>query len=112
MSKSYVTIELCPICHKETGSLLLDRRLKDTFEMHTIIPSHVCEKCRSKYLGKGVMMINPQTGSIVVIKEEAFKRLFNKPIPQGKIAFAEEEVLSRLMQAEKQSKEKKLKEVV
>jgi hypothetical protein len=110
--KSYVTLEACPICRKETGTLLLDRRLRDVFEMHTINPASVCKACREQYLKEGIMLINPHTGSLVVIKEEAYKRLTNKPVPEGRIAFAEEEVLTRMMVAQKKASDKKLKEVV
>lgn len=109
--KSYVTLEACPICKKETGNLLLDRRLREVFEMHTINPTSVCEACKKQYLKEGIMLINPHTGSIVVLKEEAYKRIVNKPVPEGRIAFAEEEVLSRLMEEQKKA-EKRFKEVV
>ena len=40
MNKTYVTIEqnVCPVCGKtfETGALLMDDRLQDKFEMHTL----------------------------------------------------------------------------
>lgn len=97
MKKSFVTLSVCPICKKETGELLLDRRLRNTFGMHTINPTRVCDACKKKYLNKGVMLINPETGSLVVIKDEAYKRIVNKPIPKSKIAFAEETVLMKLL---------------
>ena len=52
MSKSYVTLEqaICPICTetKDTGALLLDRRMRDTFEMHTTTGVDICKDCREK----------------------------------------------------------------
>lgn len=96
MDKSYVTLEICPICQKDTGTILLDRRLKDTFEMHTMNPTHVCDDCQKKYLSKGVMVINPETGRLVVLKDSAFKKLMNIPIPVKKICFAHDDVLDRL----------------
>jgi len=99
MEKSYVTLALCPICKEETGELLMDRRLKPTFEMHTIVPHSVCEKCREKYLKEAVLLINPKTGSLVVIKDEAFKGMFNKDIPPQRIAFCDEEVLEKINKA-------------
>lgn len=94
--KSYVTIEKCVICQGDTGSLFLDRRLKERFEMYTSTPSSVCEKCRKKYLKTGVLLINPDSGGLVVLKESAFKRIFDVPVPAKRIAFCEEEVLKRL----------------
>ena len=94
--KSYVTLATCPICRKETGKLLLDRRLRPKFEMHTQTPEP-CDSCRKKYLSKGVMLYNPETGSLAVIKTTAFKKLFNQAIPTGHIAFAEEEVFDHII---------------
>jgi len=96
MEKSYVTLVLCPICRKENGELLMDRRLKPTFEMHTIVPYGVCDKCRKEYLSKGVLLINPQTCRLMVLKDDAYKGLFNKPIPPQRIAYCEEEVLEKV----------------
>ena len=95
MDKSYVTLAVCPICQKDTGELLLDRRLRPKFEMHTITPNP-CDKCRKKYLSKEVMIMNPNTGRLVVLKDSAFERIMNVPIPKGKIAFAEDELLDKL----------------
>jgi hypothetical protein len=104
MDKSYVTLEQCILCHEDTGNLMLDRRLRETFEMHTTFPTSVCDKCKEKYLKKGVMLVNPETGSLVVLKEEAFKRIFDKPISR-RIYFAREDVLERLRLGSELSKE-------
>lgn len=92
MEKSYVTIEKCIICSEDTGNLLLDKRLKNRFDMYTVT-GNVCDSCRKKYLSKGVMLLNPENGSLVVIKTSAFKRLFNKKIPKHRIAFTEQAVI-------------------
>lgn len=97
--KSYVTMALCPICKGETDFLLLDRRLRPTFERYTIT-HEPCDKCREKYLKKGTMLMNPKTGSLVVLKDSAFKRVINKPIPKGKICFVDEEVLIKLQEGQ------------
>jgi hypothetical protein len=94
--KSYVTIERCLICQGDTGSLFLDRRLKESFEMYTSTPASLCDKCRKKYLTHGVMMINPQSGDLVVLKDSAFKRIFDKPLPPKKIAFCDQEVIDHI----------------
>ena len=96
MDKSYVTLEVCVICGKDTGALFLDRRLKNSFEMHTSFPNSVCDGCREKYLSKGVMLINPKNGKLVVIKDEAFKRIFKCKIPEGKIGYTDDELLEKL----------------
>ena len=96
MDKSYVTLEICPICKKDTGTILIDRRLKASFEMHTMNPTSVCDDCRKKYLTKGVMIINPETGRLVVLKDSAFKKIMDCPIPVKKIAFAHDDLLDKL----------------
>ncbi len=96
MDKSYVTMKECPICKGDTGSILMDKRLRNSFEMRTINPGNTCDKCRNKYLSKGVLLINPQNGGLVVIKDGAFKKVFDKPIPKRKIAFVDDQVLAML----------------
>jgi hypothetical protein len=95
--KSYVTIELCPICGGDTGALLMNKRLHKTFGKQTVNPRTTCGECKEKYLKLGVMLINPETGSLAVLKDEAFVRLFNTPVPAGKIAFAAESVVQQLI---------------
>jgi len=50
MGKSYVTLEqaVCPICAetKDTGNLLLDRRMRDTFEHKTTTGVDICPDCQ------------------------------------------------------------------
>jgi len=101
MDKSYVTMEVCPICKGDTGTILMDRRIKDVFESsRTINPRNICKDCKETYLKNGVLIINPETISLVVLKEEAFSRLFNIPIPNGKIVFAHEDVIQQLNKEE------------
>ncbi len=95
VSKSYVTLPICPICNKETGDLLMDMRLRDKFEMHTKTPNP-CEPCKKKYLTKGVLLLDPHSGNLIVIKISAFKRIFNVPVPEKHIAFVEPAVLQQL----------------
>ena len=106
MDKSFVTLALCPICHKENGSLLMDtrlttdhngrRKLRETFDMHTIDPRNPCDQCREQYLTDGVLLFAPEDGSVAVIKDEAFSRIFDRPIPPHKIAFCERQVLVQI----------------
>jgi len=94
--KSYVTMERCIICQGDTGAILLDRRLRDTFEMYTTTPHSVCDSCRAKYLKSGVMLVCPDTGGLVVLRLSAYKRIFNVPVPKGRIAYCEAQVIDRL----------------
>ena len=93
MSKSYVTITVCPICQEDKNEL--DTRLRDTFEHKTLSPEP-CDTCKEKYLKTGTMLLNPKTGSVMVIADSAFKRIFNVEISKGKVAFCEEEVFNKL----------------
>lgn len=95
--KSNMTKEgvVCPICQEETGDLLMDRRIKDTFERHTMTPNP-CEKCKEKYLKTGVLLIDPKSCSLVVLKQSAFKRIFNQPVPKSHICYVERELLEKL----------------
>jgi len=94
--KSYVGMLVCPICH-DAKSVLLDRRLKDSLPRMTA-DVKPCEKCSKKYLSRGVMLINPENGNLTVIKDSAFKRIFDRQTPEQKIAFCEQKVLERLTQ--------------
>lgn len=95
--KSYVTMEICPICKKETGSIMMDRMIRPVFDIHTINPTTTCTECKEKYLTIGVMLINPKTCSLAIIKDEAFIKMFNKKLPKHKIAFADEEIIEKIM---------------
>lgn len=92
MDKSYVSLAVCPICREDTGTLLLDQKLRPKFDKKTVTPEP-CETCKEKYLKNGVMLLNPETGGLVVIKVSAFKRAFNIPVPAQHIAFCEQQVL-------------------
>lgn len=104
MDKSYVTMAVCPICQEDNGTILMDRRLKDTFERRTVDPTGVCDKCRDKYLTEGILLINPKNGNLVVLKEEAFKAVLDAKVPENRIAFCDQELLDKI-QAEANSNE-------
>lgn len=89
---------VCPICQEDNGTILMDRRIKDTFEPRTIDPAGVCDKCKKKYLTKGVLLINPKNCSLIVLKDEAFKAIMNVPIPEKKIAFCDQELLDKIQE--------------
>lgn len=93
---------VCPICQETTGEILLDKRLRPIFEMKTMTPMP-CEKCKKKYLKKGIMLINPKTCSLVVIKRKVFTNLFDAPIPDKHMAFCDQEVIDRINNLAKES---------
>lgn len=92
----YVALLTCPICGGDMG-VVLHKRLRKVFTERSVVdPSQVCDACREKYLADGVMLINPRSGSFAVLKLEAFERLFTVPVPKGRIAFADDELLRLL----------------
>ena len=98
--KSHVGMIMCPICRTESTAVLLDKRMKKSLPRETF-GVEPCEKCKQKYLKEGILLINPETGSLVVLKESAYKRVFNVPVPKGRVVFAEEKVLEVLRKGEK-----------
>lgn len=100
---SHVGMVLCCICH-EPFEILLNRQLKPTLYRETIIPGEVCDKCRNTYLKEGVMLINPDTGSLAVVKDEDLERILNdrKMIESGlkkRVMFAPEGLIQALINA-------------
>jgi len=95
-NKSYVGMIACPICHKEY-EIVLNAKLENTFDRIMINPGEVCPECREKYLKEGVMIINPETGSLVILRDEAFHRVFSgTEMPPKRIAFASEVMIKFL----------------
>lgn len=93
--KSHVAMTICPICNEHMDVLLSTRiqegKIKEIFAQRDYVdPTRVCEKCEEKYLSVGVLIIDPETGSVAVLKDEAFKEHFTIPIPEGKIVFMHE----------------------
>lgn len=91
------TISVCIICGEEKNEIaLLGAAYKGQAPMHMITGIEPCEKCRKKYLeeGDGVMLVEADrdkkpTGMVMVIRREAFQRIFNRPVPIHRIALAQ-----------------------
>jgi hypothetical protein len=92
----------CIICGEAGNEIILFGRLPGDAEAPRLGPVtsfEPCEKCRKQYLDVGVLLIEidgKPTGRIAVLKDEAFKRIFNIPIPMKKIAMIPAEVSDRL----------------
>jgi len=109
--KSYVTLEqhVCPVCGKteDTGSLLMDMRLKPTFNKFTTTGWGLCAE-HKKLADDGYVALvecsNDQptlesavrTGNIAHVRRSAFDRLFNVPAPEGALCFMQVGVLEKL----------------
>ena len=118
--KSHVGMVLCCIC-QEGMEILLDTRicrkggkteLRKSLCRNNIVPGRVCDKCEKKYLSEGILVMNPETGSIVVIKDEAFRRFLpyspeNDQIYRAAVekrrCFCDEAVIQMLMPPKEQS---------
>lgn len=121
MTKSYVTMEQkqCPICGtiEDTGSILMDKRLKERFDNYTITGLNYCKECQDKkdkgYLAlivaketneiknKGSIEFNEanRTGEIIHIKREAFNKLFKQKVKADlDFMFCSEELRDKLKQ--------------
>ncbi len=57
---------------------------------------NICRDCRDRYLSLGVALVNPETESVIVIMDSAYKVIFNEPIPEDKIVRVEEELIEQL----------------
>ena len=92
MTKSYVSIEnfICPVCgkqHDDGAGILMDMRLKDSFETTTIVGYKFCEEHKLMIAeGKSIFLMestennfNGLTGRTLQIKIEAIGNLINDP---------------------------------
>ena len=75
----------CVICGKDSGD-----RTKDA-----VVPK-VCVACNNTYLSKGVMLINPHSKRLVVLKESAFKKHYPYlKLPSSKILICDDTVINK-----------------
>ena len=112
--KSYVTMEtvICIVCgqEKESGALLLDQKLRPKFNQKTCTGWGLCDE-HQKLKDKGFIAlvgIDPEKttentpdqwyriGAFAHLKETAFKRIMNVPVPSGKICCVDQEVFDML----------------
>ena len=109
--KSYVSMEqaVCPVCGTvhDTGALLLDKRLRATFERHTVTHYAMCAE-HQKLKDDGYIALvecsnQPRgldnalrTGPIAHIRATAWPNLFDVPVPSKGLAFIEVGVIEKL----------------
>lgn len=122
MSKSHVSIEqkLCTVCGAsfDTGTLLFDKRMLDTLEMHTttgygLCPEHqklfddgylacvAVDESKSKRQPNGNMRPADawRTGEVAHLRREAVARIFTVHIPEDlPVIFCEPAVIGMLKQ--------------
>jgi len=116
--KSWVTLEqhVCVVCGKtfDSGALLLDKRMREKFDMHTVTgwgmcPDHQKLKddgyvalvgCKVPPSSKYGDNIQPEdadrTGALAHLRIEAWKNIMNVPVPDNQVCFCDEEVIEML----------------
>lgn len=113
--KSHVSLEQaqCPVCLAvfDTGSILLDKRLRPSMEKNTVTHWELCaehkklfdegyialvELTREPHGGEDVLRI-PRTGQIAHIYEAAWPRIMNVPVPPKKLCVVEPGVVGKVM---------------
>lgn len=116
MSKSYVTLEqhVCKVCGKafDTGAILMDRRMTERFEHHTVTDYGLCPEDQAKFndgylalvavsnIGPG-NTLKPReakpTGTIVHIRRTVAREIFNIPIADDLVmCYVQPEVVTKL----------------
>ena len=119
-TKSHISLEqkVCPVCgitHSHNCAVLLDKRLRNSMERHTVTGYGLCEE-HDRLNQEGYIMLvaakNPadkatmqvgearSTGEVAAIKREVFIQLFNVPAAQAQLpmVYVEPEVIEHLRQ--------------
>lgn len=94
----------CPICGKthDTGSLLLDKRMRQTFDMHTVAGQSPCPECSAQLASGYVALIGcdaqtrKPTGEYAFLSEAVWGDIFTVPVPEGKICLTPSQTLDTL----------------
>lgn len=107
------TLPVCIICGEEKGEIaLLGNAYKGEAPKHMLVDIEPCDKCRKKYLSKGVLLVEVKrewndsrakhedipTGRVTVIRDGAFEKVFNQKFPKGKVVKVEVGILERLQE--------------
>lgn len=116
--KSYVTIEqkICPVTGKtfDSGALLIDKRVQNSFEKNTVTGWEICPEVREQ-VDKGFVALveideskstvsnngnyTPEnvwrTGNICYLKQEACDNIFNMKI-NSPFVFIQEGIIEKL----------------
>lgn len=99
------TISVCVICGRDKNEIaLLGASCKEQAPVRMITGIEPCDECRKEYLevNDGVLLAEAgrdkkPTGRVIVIKREAFQRVFNVPVPVHRIAWVEDEAFVKLI---------------
>jgi hypothetical protein len=112
MEKSHVSMEqkLCPVTGVtwDSGAILLDKRMKQSMERYTTTGMEICPEVKERIKEGFIPMVeadpkksetlpngnmNPKgayrTGRVFYLKVEAFKRMFNAPVPKQEFCYVD-----------------------
>lgn len=120
--KSHVTMEqhVCIICGNtfDTGSILLDKKLRAKFEAHTITGNSICGKCQPLLDDNYIALIGVTnkgdslklkeancTGDLSFIKRKVFNQIFDVEIKDLPMVFVEPEVVKMIKNLKTESTE-------
>jgi hypothetical protein len=103
MEKSHVGMahHVCPVCTKEHDPVvLLDRRLRNTLTSHEFAGWKMCEEHQKLYDDGYIALIEVtgepagvasanRTGRVAHVRAAAWPKIFNSPVPEHGLGFAE-----------------------
>jgi len=105
--KSHVSLEQhqCPVCLSvfDTGSILLDKRLRESMEQHTVTGQSLCPSCVDRKEQGYIALIeadertHKRLGRVVHLRSEAWGKVFNVPPPEGGICMVPSAVIDQLV---------------
>jgi len=124
--KSYVSMEaaVCPACARkhQTGTILLDRRLRERLDRETVTHWAPCPEHQEMLDDGRVLLVEidyeksdklpngnvlPEgayrLGAVAALKVDAFKRVFNVPVPEKRLAFVGSEIVAALERAAREA---------
>ena len=93
----------CIICGEATGVALLGHNDGKEAPRKMTGPGEICDSCRGAHLSNGTLLMSVKNGrllgDIIVIKDEAFQRIFETEVPKEKMAYVDKTLFDALSRA-------------
>lgn len=108
------SLACCFACGKEYGVALLGRLKGDEEAPRYVLTEELCDDCKKAIEDGYVLCIGYsevknggpiRTGECLKLKEKAFKKVFDAPVPEHKICYMQKEVIEHLLKAAKQNED-------
>ena len=110
MEKSFVTLaqHQCPVCGKceDTGEILMDNKLSNRFDMHTVTGFELCSDCKKKREEGFVFLVEiadpnnhsfkSRTGRAVTLRKSVYDQIFSTPLGEEGMAMCGPDVIHAL----------------